>query len=819
MHSSAGNAGLALTANHCVTDADPAQRVVEKDMKLVFNSDPSEGPRVWHTYDAKLPGLAPNPVRLRIPGPEEKSRAYVAADIALVRLDQRVTEIPALYSLVPKHPPRVLGTPSCSDSFDATIIGYSRTHLPGYACKDPGDFRNFNSTDGVARACATPGILGLAFDPACAIRDEENLFYQSWSYLKYPGPVEGDLGGPLVSRPGGQLCGVLSFITWDVPWSVGAMWPALDSAHNAAWIEENIKDNNGNFMGECDGVANGPDRDKDGIPDACDNCAEIPNQDQTDSDKDGLGDVCDPCAFWTDNTDTDGDGIGDKCDNCPMTKNGYKPCFSDDVCFVTLKDGTKKSLGKCIGWGFGGAAGPRVGGYGTCADTGGAPASVCLTDANCAGSVSARCARAASANMRPGRCSVQLDDPDGDRLGSVCDSCPFSALEANSNHHAEDSLGVVPMGDGCEAVPQYVSKVVMSGAGGVKYDADTATMMVASKTLGDDGTGRVASAGVGFRYCSCTDALTGIELSKEKCLRITKCAVRPSDYLPQRIWKDVTVGYKLATVDLATLPPMTAHGTELPARLFRYAESKFVGLHPDHFAEFGGDDFRVGRLETVAWYHSVDAERLGFKLTRAGSCGPSVSSGVALIRQCRFYRIEMLMRQATFGSTTSTSSRLRSRGSMRSSAGFRTRARTAVSVGPSSEPTSAASFATRSGRPRRMVPTRRRRVTLPRSRVLLRDPAELSSHSASMAVTSMSLPPSIRAFGRSSPRALPTGSHQSRRAFRYRARLWSPFQWTGIPRPESCPQRWSTGFCASAICVIRPLLPNVKPTHSSRSAR
>jgi hypothetical protein len=86
-----------------------------------------------------------------------------------------------------------------------------------------------------------------------------------------------------------------------------------------------------------------PDVDFDGVADSCDNCADVPNPDQTDYDYDGGGNACDPCVFdpfddidaddvcgevdncpddWNpDQTDTDGDLLGDACDNCPTVPN------------------------------------------------------------------------------------------------------------------------------------------------------------------------------------------------------------------------------------------------------------------------------------------------------------------------------------------------------------------------------------------------------------------------------------------------------------------------------------------------------------------
>lgn len=89
-----------------------------------------------------------------------------------------------------------------------------------------------------------------------------------------------------------------------------------------------------------DTVEGPPDVDQDGVPDAEDNCPNVPNPDQADADGDGIGDACDPTPWPDEDGDTipdtedncptvanpdqadvDGDGVGDACDNCPTKAN------------------------------------------------------------------------------------------------------------------------------------------------------------------------------------------------------------------------------------------------------------------------------------------------------------------------------------------------------------------------------------------------------------------------------------------------------------------------------------------------------------------
>lgn len=71
------------------------------------------------------------------------------------------------------------------------------------------------------------------------------------------------------------------------------------------------------------------DNDNDGVPDATDNCPNIPNPGQADSDGDGIGNECDPEPS-TPNPDMDLDGIPDAYDLCPNVANIHQVDFDGD---------------------------------------------------------------------------------------------------------------------------------------------------------------------------------------------------------------------------------------------------------------------------------------------------------------------------------------------------------------------------------------------------------------------------------------------------------------------------------------------------------
>ena len=91
------------------------------------------------------------------------------------------------------------------------------------------------------------------------------------------------------------------------------------------------------YVSDADGIPHG-----DGIGNACDNCPDIINTDQTDSDNDGIGDVCDRCIpgacepHGACNNDTglcecEPPWVGDDCNAlpCPNDCSGHGFCNGD----------------------------------------------------------------------------------------------------------------------------------------------------------------------------------------------------------------------------------------------------------------------------------------------------------------------------------------------------------------------------------------------------------------------------------------------------------------------------------------------------------
>ncbi|MGE0323968.1 MAG: serine protease, partial [Polyangiaceae bacterium] len=338
-----------LTAAHCVVGStacglweDIAPQAVGAGAWADF---PSNSVRVAHTQSVSgdlkvLFGSALNTC----------SDSDTAKDMALVLLDRRVGFVP------PVHP--VLDGTTCGSFELGTLVGYGPTASVVWPPIAEGGrvYPNAGDTGPWQRQDAGRGaVYQSSFD-----------WLSATVLAQYTGIHPGDSGGPLFK--GDRLCGVNSTVTpgirWEWIWFIPVPVPvvytneaAVDSEVALEFLKENLLDIDGRFLGEClpeelqNTVADNQDSDNDLIPDSCDPCPFVADEQyrltgdmhtRPDFDQDGVPDACDSCRNDRnpyDSThsqpDQDGDGLGDACDSCVTTgarRNDAVCCTSDADC-------------------------------------------------------------------------------------------------------------------------------------------------------------------------------------------------------------------------------------------------------------------------------------------------------------------------------------------------------------------------------------------------------------------------------------------------------------------------------------------------------
>lgn len=168
------------------------------------------------------------------------------------------------------------------------------------------------------------------------------------------------------------------------------------------------------------------DSDGDGIGDACDNCPNRSNSDQSDMDGDGIGDACDNCpaVLNLDQKDSDGNGIGDACPGCPG--GGYSGLDSDG-------DGRSDICDNCVQTKNADQADRDGDGIGDACDN-------CPTISN-----------------------PDQKDSDQDQVGDVCDNCPFAQNpDQSASPSARRGRDGRLLGDACDEIAGGCTASVVS---------------------------------------------------------------------------------------------------------------------------------------------------------------------------------------------------------------------------------------------------------------------------------------------------------------------------------------------------------------------
>ena len=205
------------------------------------------------------------------------------------------------------------------------MIGYQHVGFPiGPAAFPAGSEPTCNPAPLVPGSCAWgDGTLDVQFHSPAGVSGGahdtgESISAGQWYHavVNYAADIEVFLNGNLV----------LDIPYADAPYDGSNFRLCRHNASDPQWFIGAIDDvrffEASLTQSEVSQLFDGGDSDGDGVPDATDNCPDVPNPDQGNNDGDSLGDVCDP--------DDDNDGIDDVADNCPIDANPSQDDFDGD---------------------------------------------------------------------------------------------------------------------------------------------------------------------------------------------------------------------------------------------------------------------------------------------------------------------------------------------------------------------------------------------------------------------------------------------------------------------------------------------------------